>query len=275
MQKSIILRIRTQRDKLRSQFVIEIMKREYWLGETVTVSDAELYYETHGSGEPLVCLHNFSANARTCFTPLLPILTKRFKCYLVDLRGHGRSTNPSNNWTKEQFSRDIIELCSTLGLDRAKFLAASSGAMTMLRVARYAPNLVERMVLDSGTYRIPETSQRFYRSPESLSEKLKTYYAEANEIYGAEYGPTLATAFYDFRLPGCDINVAVETLAEIQTPTLIIHGDRDLFFPVDIPIEMKRVIPNSELSIFPNTEHIVMEFYPERVAEMAVDFLSK
>ncbi len=250
------------------------MKPEHWQGEIIRVFDAELYYETHGVGEPLICLHNFSSNARKCFAQLLPILTKRFTCYLVDLRGHGRSTNPSTNWTKDQFSKDIIELCSRLHLDRTKFLAASSGAMTMLRVASKAPNLVEQMVLDSGTYQIPEASQRYYRSPEVLSEKLTRYYAEANEIYGAQYGPILAKAFYDFRLPECDINIGVDLLAEIQAPTLIVHGDRDLFFPVEIPIEMKRVIPRAELSIFPNTEHIVMEHYPERVAEMTVEFLS-
>ncbi len=243
-----------------------------WQGKTVPVFDAELYYETHGEGEPLICLHNFSANGRDRFRLLLPILTKKYTCYLVDLRGHGRSTNPTNDWTKEQFSRDIIELCSKIGLDSAYFLAASSGAMTMLRVARYAPTLVKAMVLDSGTYRIPEASRRFYKAPESLSDKLKAYYARANEVYGASYGPVLAKAFYDFRLPQCDINTPVEVLQEITAPTLIIHGDRDLFFPVDIPVAMKRYIPNSRLMVSPNTEHIVMEFYPEMVAERTVEF---
>jgi pimeloyl-ACP methyl ester carboxylesterase len=246
-----------------------------WRGTAVPVFDAEIYYEKHGAGLPLVCLHNFSGNSRDRFTPLLPILTKQFECYLVDLRGHGRSTNPTSNWTKEQFSRDIIEFCKQIGLDSAFFIAASSGAMTMLRVARYASALVKAMVLDSGTYMIPEASRRFYKPPEKLKPSLQSLYESANEIYGPEYGKTMAEAFYNFRLPESDINTPLEVLADIQAPTLIIHGDRDLFFPADIPIAMKRTIPNSSLSLFPNTEHIVMEFYPQRVAELAVQFFEK
>ncbi|MFI5264262.1 MAG: alpha/beta fold hydrolase [Candidatus Kapaibacterium sp.] len=251
------------------------MKRTGWLGETVRVGDVNLYYESHGEGEPLLCVHNFSSNSRTRFAPLLPVLAKKYKCYLIDLRGHGRSDNPTNDWTKEQFSRDIIGLCKELKINSAYFLAASSGGMAMLRVARYAPDLVRAMVIDSATYKVPRESQKYYRPPESLSEKLKEYYKKANEIYGPEYWHEMAQAFYNYRLHECDVNIPLESLKEIISPTLIIHGDSDIFFPVNIPAEMKMTIPNSELAIFPNTQHIVMEFYPERIAEMAVEFFER
>ena len=145
----------------------------------------------------------------------------------------------------------------------------------MLRVAKYAPQLVRAMIIDSATYMIPQSAQKYYKSPESLSSKLQEYYKKANEIYGADYWHELAQAFYNFRLPDCDINIPLESLKEITSPTLIIHGDRDNFFPEDIAANMKMTIPNSDLSIFPNTQHIVMEFYPERVAEMAVEFFGR
>ncbi len=251
------------------------MKNEHWLGEQVDLGDVHIYYEVHGDSgnEPLLCLHNFSSNSRDRFATLLSMLTRKFRCYLIDLRGHGRSDNPDGIWTHEQFSQDVIAFCDALKLSNIRFLATSSGGMTMLRVARKRPDLVKAMVLDSATYRVPEASQRYYKNPDSLSPNLVEYYKQANEIYGAEYWRTLAETFYNFRLPECDVNQPIEDLREIITPTLIIHGDRDLFFPVDIPVEMKRSIPNSSLSIFPNTGHIVMETHPERVAEMAVDFL--
>ncbi|MEP7234245.1 MAG: alpha/beta hydrolase [Ignavibacteriota bacterium] len=251
------------------------MKQVNWAGETVRVGDAQLYYEMHGSGEPLICLHNFSSNSRERFAGLLPRLKEKYTCYLVDLRGHGRSDNPTNDWTKEQFSQDIITLCKELCIDSAFFLAASSGGMTMLRVAKYAPRLVRAMVIDSATYRIPKEAQKYYKAPEALSPKLRTYYQNANEKYGADYWQEMAQAFYNFRLPDCDINIPLESLKGLTSPTLIIHGDRDNFFPVSIATQMKMTIPNSELSIFPNTKHIVMEFYPERVAEMTLDFLGR
>jgi pimeloyl-ACP methyl ester carboxylesterase len=254
----------------------KLSSRDHWIGETIRVDDVDLYYERHGSGNPpLICLHNFSSNSRRLFTPLLPQLTKHFDCYLVDLRGHGRSNNPSPNWTHEQASRDIIGFCREMGLSNACFFAASSGGMTMLRVARYAPELVRAMVVDSATYRVPQEARKFYKPPEQLSPKLQQYYREANEVLGAEYGEFLAKTFYDFRLPECDINIPLETLKDIQAPTLVMSGDRDFFFTVDIAIDMKLTIPNSELFVFPDTKHIVTQDHPHLCAKMACQFLTR
>lgn len=251
------------------------MKPSHWLGQTVAVGTVNLYYEVHGSGPQLLCLHNFTANSRSRFAALLPALSAQYTCYLVDLRGHGRSDNPDNNWTHEQFSQDIIGLCKAIGISNAYVIAASSGAMTMLRVARYAPDLVRAMVLDSGTYRVPPEAERYYKHPDALSESLKSYYRHANEIYGPDYGKELAAAFYSFRLPECDVNVPLEALKAIAAPTLLVAGDRDVFFPVDIHIAMQRTIPNAELAIFPHTHHIAMQYHPEEVAQMALKFFSK
>ena len=145
----------------------------------------------------------------------------------------------------------------------------------MLRVARYAPELVRAMVLDSATYRVPQEARHFYKPPAELSPKLKQYYREANEVLGPEYGEFLAKTFYDFRLPECDINIPLETLRQIQAPTLVLSGDRDFFFTVDIAIDMKLTIPTSELFVFPDTKHIVMQDYPEMSAEIALDFFKR
>ncbi len=246
-----------------------------WLGEQIALTNVNLYYEKYGEGEPLICLHNFSANGRSRYTPLLPILTKHFTCYLVDLRAHGRSDNPTGIWTHEESAKDIIEFCEKLRIDSAYFLGTSSGGMTLLKVARMKSELVRAMVIDSATIRVPEASRAFYKRPDLLKPSILKFYEDANEIYGKEYGRYLAETFYNFRLPDADVNVNPTVLQDIVCPTLIIHGDRDLFFPVDIAIDMKHNIPNSLLSIFPNTGHIVTEFYPERVAEMTVDFLTK
>jgi pimeloyl-ACP methyl ester carboxylesterase len=249
------------------------MKNTNWLGEQIPLTNVNLYYEKHGEGAPLICLHNFSANGRSRFSPLLPILTKHFTCYLVDLRAHGRSDNPTGIWTHEESAKDIIELCEKLHISTAFFLGTSSGGMTLLKVALMKPELVKAMVIDSATIRVPETSRTFYKRPDLLKPSIIKLYEDANEIYGKDYWQYLAQTFYDFRLPEADVNVNPSILETITCPTLIIHGDRDLFFPVDIAIEMKKNVTNSELCIFPNTDHIVTEFYPERVAEMAVEFL--
>ena len=64
--------------------------------DTVTIGEVELYYETHGSGEPLLFLHGFTGcggDWRFIGEELAP----RHQVIAPDLRGHGRSTNPSSN----------------------------------------------------------------------------------------------------------------------------------------------------------------------------------
>src|SRR6187402_235953 len=139
------------------------MKNTNWLGEQVPLTNVNLYYEKHGEGMPLICLHNFSANGRSRFTPLLPILSKHFTCYLVDLRAHGRSDNPTGIWTHEESAKDIVELCGKLRIDSGCFLGTSSGGMTLLKVARMKPELAKAMVIDSATIRVPEASRAFYK----------------------------------------------------------------------------------------------------------------
>jgi pimeloyl-ACP methyl ester carboxylesterase len=115
----------------------------------------------------------------------------------------------------------------------------------------------------------------FYKPWEELGPKLKQYYRDANEVMGAEYGEVLARTFYNFRLPECDINIPLETLRQIQAPTLVMSGDRDFFFTIDIAIDMKLTIPNSELFVFPDTKHIVTQDHPAMCAKIGSSFLRK
>ena len=58
-----------------------------------------------------------------------------------------------------------------------------------------------------------------------------------------------------------DMNFTVPYLSTIKSKTLIIHGDRDVFFPVDIPIISYKAIPDSYLWIVPNAGHMPFGFY--------------
>ena len=73
-----------------------------------------------------------------------------------------------------------------------------------------------------------------------------------------------------------DVNFTPPYLGTIKARTLIVGGDRDKYYPVEIFIEMYRSIPDSELLIFPNTGHAVVGTnYVEEVKKIALDFLLK
>ena len=74
-------------------------------GRIVPVNGIELYYEDYGAGEPLVLLHGFGGCSNN-WLPFTAELSERFRLIVVDLRGHGHSTNPHN---------DVLLLLEKLG----------------------------------------------------------------------------------------------------------------------------------------------------------------
>ena len=74
-------------------------------------------------------------------------------------------------------------------------------------------------------------------------------------VHGDKQVRNMLQNFYDFRNSYEDMNFTGPLLSTIKARTLIIHGDRDEFFPVEIPFEMYKYIPRSYLWIVPNGSH--------------------
>jgi pimeloyl-ACP methyl ester carboxylesterase len=79
------------------------------------------------------------------------------------LRGHGRSTNPSKEFTFRQLSLDVFSLLDHLGVERCKAIGLSMGAKTLLHLATQQPARVEAMVLLSAAPYFPEQARAIMR----------------------------------------------------------------------------------------------------------------
>ena len=66
-----------------------------------------------------------------------------------------------------------------------------------------------------------------------------------------------------------------EELRGIAAPTLIVHGDRDWFFPVAVPTELYRLLPDAELCLLPNTGHVPPVERTEWFNAIVSDFLGR
>ena len=77
---------------------------------TEKINGVELYYEVHGAGEPLILLHGFSGCSQD-WPPLIPDWSNSFQLIIPDLRGHGRSSNPSETFRHRTLPR-ISSPCS-------------------------------------------------------------------------------------------------------------------------------------------------------------------
>lgn len=243
--------------------------------DTVRVEGTAIAYRDVGEGEPLVMLHGFSRTG-ALWEPLFDDFSD-YRLIVPDLRGHGRSTNPSGEFTHRQAARDVFALLDSLGVERFKGAGSSTGAMTLLHMATSQPERVEAMILVAGTSYFPESAREVMRgvSPDMPDERLAEMARPHSR--GMEQARALTRQFRAFKDSYEDMNFTPPLLGTIEARTLIVHGDRDRFFPVEIPVEQYRSIPESYLWILPNTGHGVLihtERGRERFAAVARPFLA-
>jgi pimeloyl-ACP methyl ester carboxylesterase len=141
------------------QFIKECrMKSTSTLGQTIPVNGIEMYFETRGEGEPLVLLHGgggIGANWELIFREP----PANYQLIVPDLRGHGRSTNPTHEFTFRQAALDVFALLDHLGIEDFRAIGLSMGAKTLLHMATQQPARVEAMVLVSATPYFPEQAR--------------------------------------------------------------------------------------------------------------------
>ena len=225
-------------------------------GRTLRVNDIEMYVEVRGTGEPLVLLHGFSGCGRA-WQPVIDRLAEQYQLIIPDLRGHGRTTNPSGSFTHRQAALDVYALLDQLGVRRFKAMGISTGGMTLLHMATQQQDRVDAMVLIGATIYFPDEARFFMRmaAADSLPPDAREGYARC-ATRGAAQIRDLITQFGRFKDSYDDMNFTAPFLGTIKARTLIVHGDRDQFFPVNIPVEMYRAIPGSALWIVPRGGHV-------------------
>ena len=107
---------------------------------TLEVNGVRLYYELHGSGEPLALVHGSWGDA-TGWEFVMPSLAESFHVLSFDRRGHSRSERPDTAGSVDQDGDDLAALLETLDLAPAHVMTNSYGGNIALRLAARRPDL--------------------------------------------------------------------------------------------------------------------------------------
>jgi len=116
------------------------------------VNGVSIYYEEHGSGEPLILLHG-GLGSGDMYAPILPLLAEGRRVITVDLQAHGHTADVDRPLRYETLGDDVAGLIEHLGLAQVDLMGYSFGAATALRAAIQYPHLVRRLVIASIPYR--------------------------------------------------------------------------------------------------------------------------
>jgi pimeloyl-ACP methyl ester carboxylesterase len=209
---------------------------------TASVNGAQLSYQIGGAGQPLCLLHGFTGSGldwRHLFD--LEDLARRYLLIVPDLRGHGQSSNPLPTFTHGQCALDVAALLDQLGVGPIRAIGASLGGNVLLHLATRQPDRVEAMVIVSATMYYPAQARAIMR--------------EAPVDVGDDQARTLGRHARGFADDYTDMSFTPPHLATITARTLIVYGDRDQLYPVEMGLELYRAIPRASLWVVPGGGH--------------------
>ena len=232
------------------------MNRSFPSGQTVTLNGMQMFYVTCGQGEPLLLLHGFTGSSSD-WEPFVAEFAEEYQLILPDLRGHGRSTNPLREFTHWQAALDVWALLDHLGIERFKAIGASGGGNILLHLATQQPSRVEAQVLISATSYFPEQARQAMGqvTVESQTEEA-WHFMRQRHTHGDEQIRALWRQGRAFKDSYDDMNFTAPYLSTITAQTLLVYGDRDFLYPVQIALDMYAAIPHAYLWIIPNGGHV-------------------
>ncbi len=213
-----------------------------------------LYYESHGAGEPLVLIPSTAFSAEVWKPYQVPQLSKSVNLIIHDPRGSGRSTASQQVYTLEQMANDVIALLDHLEISSAHILGHSMGGRIALTMALNFPGRVRSLIMAAsgsgqaarpGPDCIPGLPHWLViRLVEKGFEKsLREEYCETSAFFTKDFRerhPERIEEFFQLawathaKLPEYIHLIiarhnweATHRLGDVQCPTLVLVGDGD------------------------------------------------
>ena len=115
------------------------------------VDGLKIYYEIHGTGEPLILLHG-GLGSSDMFSDIMPLLSKKNQVIAVDLQAHGRTADINRPLSYKAMADDVAALIHSLNIEKADVMGYSVGGEVALRTAIQHPEVVKKLVIVSATF---------------------------------------------------------------------------------------------------------------------------
>lgn len=266
-------------------------------------TDIELFYEDHGSGQPVVLIHGYPLNGRSWEKQEAALLDAGYRVIAYDRRGFGQSSQPTTGYDCDTFAADLRVIMETLDLKDAVLAGFSMGSGEVARylgtygserVAKAAflaslgpyllqaddnPNGVPQSVFDeiSASAKADRYDWfdnffiNFYNTDETLDSRLSdaalrfswTVAAGASWFASSAAVPTWLT---DFR----------QDIAKIDAPTLIMHGTADRILPIESTARpLAKLLPSAEYVELDGAPHGMLWTHADEVNAALLKFLAQ
>ena len=263
----------------------------------------ELYYEDHGSGQPVVLIHGYPLNGASWERQRTALLAAGHRVITYDRRGFGKSSQPAGGYNYDTFADDLHQLVLQLRLKHTALAGFSMGGGEVARyLGKFGSESVSKAIFVSAVppflLKSPDNPEGvegsvfegiqkaivadrfaffsgffkdFYNTDLLMGKRVSEAVVQAswNIAAGASAIACLASvpAWYeDFR----------KDLERIDVPTLVIQGDADRILPISATgLRMPKLIRGAHLCVVKDGPHCITWTHAEEVNREMVSFLGK
>ncbi|BCW37693.1 arylesterase [Arthrobacter sp. StoSoilA2] len=264
----------------------------------------ELYYEDHGTGQPVVLIHGYPLDGSSWEKQTAALLDAGYRVITYDRRGFGKSSKPTVGYDYDTFAADLKTLLETLDLNDAVLVGFSMGTGEVARyISTYGSARVAKAVFlaslepfllktDDNPDGVPQDvfdglSQAvkadryafftdffkdFYNSDAFLgTERLSQESVDASWNLASQSGAFASVAaqptwLTDFRAD----------IPKIDVPALIVHGTADNILPIDVTgRRFKKALPSADYQEIEGAPHGLLWTHGAEINEALLAFLKK
>ena len=257
------------------------------LNNYVEVNGIKMHYFEKGEGHPLILLHGGIGTAESNWKEHIEFFSKDFRVLALDSRGHGKTDNPSGEFSYRLMADDVAEMIHELSLDKPLIIGWSDGGQIALEIGIRHPGLAKAIIAGGVLSEITDYYANAMKgwgiegpgkvNIETMMEVIPQFTQKLPElhssVYGDEYWKKLVQ---DISKMWCDPDAFPgDEIEKIEDPTLIIAGDRDAASSIDECVKMYKKIQNAELALIPKADHDVYETKPDIFNVVVMEFLMR
>src|SRR5580692_5021478 len=265
--------------------------------------DIELYYEDHGTGQPVVLIHGYPLSGAS-WEKQLPVLLKAgYRVITYDRRGFGKSSQPTAGYNYDTFAEDLHQLVTQLKLRDFILVGFSMGGGEVVRyLGKYGSKGVSKAVIISG---VPPFLLKTPDNPEGIDESVfegiekavtADRYAFFTEFFKNFYNTDLllnkrvseqaVQASWNVAA-GCSATASLacvptwhedfrKDLSRADVPVLVMHGDADRILPITSAGQRTaKLIKGARLVVVKDGPHCITWTHADEVNAELLNFLGK
>jgi pimeloyl-ACP methyl ester carboxylesterase len=265
-----------------------------------TDDGVQLHTEEHGSGTPILFIHEFGGDHRS-WEPQVRHFQDRYRCIVYGARGYPPSDVPSDPaaYSQARAVADAIAVLDGLGIEQAHIVGLSMGGFCTLHLGLRHPDRARSLVVGGCGYgAAPEARDGFRRECAAIAQAIRDEgmagfaqrYAqgparvqfqdknrEGWEVFARQLGEHSdegsALTMLGVQRERPSLYDLLDELAAMTVPTLILAGDEDDGC-LDTDLALKRAMPAATLSVLPRTGHTANLEEPEVFNAVVERFLT-